>query len=105
MPLHPQYAHDLFATILEIMLYIYVVNVSPKLSNKQNICICRWAMKRMKLEFEEMLRSTTGKLLEHITVRDFNLGRTFPIIKNASVDNVSVNEDNVIEVRAHLLNF
>lgn len=52
----------------------------------------------MKMEFEEMLRSTTGKLLEHITVRDFNLGKTFPIIKNAAVDNVIVNEDNTLEV-------
>lgn len=59
--------------------------------------IRRWAMNRMKLEFEEMLRSTTGKLLEHISVRDFNLGRTFPIIRGATVNNVSVNEDNMVE--------
>lgn len=59
--------------------------------------IRRWVMKRMKMEFEEMLRSTTGKLLEHITVRDFNLGKTFPIIKNAAVDNVIVNDDNTLE--------
>ena len=55
-------------------------------------------MKRLKVEFAEMLQSTTGKLLDQIRVRDFNLGRTFPIIRQATVHNVSVNEDSMIEV-------
>ena len=56
-------------------------------------------MRRMQREFVELLQqSTAGKLLENISVRDFNLGSTFPIIKNATTQGVSVNDDNVIEV-------
>ena len=49
-------------------------------------------------EFDEMLLTTTGKLLESITVRDFNVGRAFPILRYTSVDNVVINEDNLIDV-------
>lgn len=53
----------------------------------------------MQKEFAEMLQqTTTGKLLEQITVRDFNLGSTFPIIRNVSTSNVQVDDDNMIEV-------
>jgi len=56
-------------------------------------------MRRMQKEFAEMLQqTTTGKLLEQITVRDFNLGSTFPIIRNVSTSNVQVDDDNMIEV-------
>ena len=53
----------------------------------------------MQKEFVELLQqSTTGKLLENITVRDFNLGSTFPIIRHAVTNSVVVNDDNIIEV-------
>jgi len=46
-----------------------------------------------------MLRqTTTGKLLEQITVRDFNLGSTFPIIRSVTTNGVQVDDDNMIEV-------
>jgi len=58
----------------------------------------------MQKEFVELLQqSTTGKLLENITVRDFNLGSTFPVIRNATTVSVDVNDDNIIEVVAWLL--
>jgi len=47
-----------------------------------------------------MLRlTTTGKLLEQITVRDFNLGSTFPVIRNVTTSGVQVDDDNMIDVR------
>jgi len=56
-------------------------------------------MRRMQKEFAEMLRQTTaGKLLQQITVRDFNLGSTFPIIRHATMSGVQVDDDNMIEV-------
>ena len=56
-------------------------------------------MRRMQKEFAEMLRqTTTGKLVQQITVRDFNLGSTFPIIRNVTANGVQVDDDNMIEV-------
>jgi len=53
----------------------------------------------MQKEFAEMLRQTaTGKLLEQITVRDFNLGSTFPVIRNVTTNGVHIDDDNMIEV-------
>ena len=54
-------------------------------------------MKRMNIEFAELLQTTTGKLLDTIVTREFNLGKTFPIIKSAKVENVEV-KDNGLEV-------
>jgi len=60
-------------------------------------------MRRMQKEFAEMLRQTTaGKLLQQITVRDFNLGSTFPIIRHATMSGVQVDDDNMIEVCSSL---
>jgi len=59
-------------------------------------------MRRMQKEFADMLnQTTTGKLLEQITVRDFNLGSTFPIIRSVTTSGVQVDDDNMIEVRFH----
>jgi len=56
----------------------------------------------MQKEFADMLnQTTTGKLLEQITVRDFNLGSTFPIIRSVTTSGVQVDDDNMIEVRFH----
>jgi len=53
----------------------------------------------MQKEFAQMLQqTTTGKLLEQITVRDFNLGSTFPIIRTVTTSGVHVDDDNMIEV-------
>jgi len=56
-------------------------------------------MRRMQKEFADMLQqTTTGKLLQQITVRDFNLGSTFPIIRSVTASNIQVDDDNMIEV-------
>ena len=55
-------------------------------------------MRRMQKEFAEMLRQTPGRLLEQITVRDFNLGATFPVIHGVTTSGVRVDDDNCIEV-------
>lgn len=60
-------------------------------------------MKKLKNEFSELLQSTTGKLLDEIRIRGFNLGRTFPVIKNISLSNVSINEDHAIDEVAVIL--
>jgi hypothetical protein len=78
----------------DVLFFIFVAH------NHMNDCFYRWVMRRMQKEFVELLQqSTTGKLLENITVRDFNLGSTFPIIRHATTNNVVVNEDNIIEVQ------
>jgi len=56
-------------------------------------------MRRMQKELAEMQRqSATGKFIEQITVRDFNLGSTFPVIRNVTTSGVRVDDDNMIEV-------
>ena len=43
-------------------------------------------IKKMNLEFQEMLRNkAAGKLMEQITVRDYYLGDSLPLIKKATV--------------------
>ena len=65
---------------------------------------CRWVMRRMQKEFADMLQQTTaGKLLQQITVRDFNLGSTFPIIRNVTQSGIQVDDDNMIEVSTRLM--
>ncbi|KAL3880384.1 hypothetical protein ACJMK2_032628 [Sinanodonta woodiana] len=59
--------------------------------------IRRWVVKKMNVEFEELLRTTAGKLFDQIQVQEFNLGETFPIIKSAVVRNVDMQKD-VMEV-------
>ena len=51
----------------------------------------------MNLEFAELLQTTTGKLLDSIVTREFSLGKTFPIIKHATVQNVKI-KDGVLDV-------
>ncbi|XP_071125870.1 PDZ domain-containing protein 8-like [Mytilus edulis] len=57
----------------------------------------RWVTKKMNIEFNDMLQSTTGKLIEKITLRDFNLGPTFPVINCVAVDTVKLSEDESLE--------
>ncbi|GAB1604563.1 PDZ domain-containing protein 8-like [Argonauta hians] len=47
----------------------------------------RWVAKRMSMEFEDMLQTTSGKFLEQIVVRDFNLGTRFPTFHSVIVKN------------------
>ncbi|XP_033124397.1 PDZ domain-containing protein 8-like [Anneissia japonica] len=50
---------------------------------KDTIIVRTWIIKKMNVEFDELLRSkTAGRLLEQIKVRDYCLGPTFPTIKD-----------------------
>ncbi|XP_050415383.1 PDZ domain-containing protein 8 [Patella vulgata] len=57
----------------------------------------RFLMKKMNREFEELLQTTSGKFLDQIIVRDFNLGTTFPIVNNVTVINVVQTADEKLE--------
>ncbi|XP_074651149.1 PDZ domain-containing protein 8-like isoform X2 [Tubulanus polymorphus] len=83
------------------------------LRNKKDSCVClnlllqflfaelkdtdsirSWMIQKLNVEFEEMLQTTTGKLIDQIMVRDFTLGPTFPVIKHTSVKNIVPQADN-----------
>ncbi|KAK3576431.1 hypothetical protein CHS0354_025192 [Potamilus streckersoni] len=59
--------------------------------------IRRWVVKKMNVEFEDLLKTTAGKLFDQIQVQEFNLGEAFPVIKSVVVRNVDVQKD-AIEV-------
>ncbi|XP_064636736.1 PDZ domain-containing protein 8-like isoform X2 [Lineus longissimus] len=54
-----------------------------------------WLINKMNAEFDEMLQTTTGKLMDQITVRDFNIGGHFPIAKWFSVKSATPHADNL----------
>ncbi|ESO99108.1 hypothetical protein LOTGIDRAFT_173946 [Lottia gigantea] len=58
----------------------------------------RFVMKKMNKEFEEVLQTTSGKFLDQIIIRDFNLGTTFPIVNNVSIKNIVKNGDKLEEI-------
>ncbi|ELT94329.1 hypothetical protein CAPTEDRAFT_228988 [Capitella teleta] len=64
---------------------------------KDSKIVRRWVMRRMQLEFTELLYTTTGKLLDQITVRDYNLGDTLPVIRYVSVLDVNMKDDSLLE--------
>lgn len=53
----------------------------------------RWVMRKMNLEFQELLQTTSGKLLAQIVVRDFSLGSACPVIGGVSVQHFNLEED------------
>ncbi|GAB6027659.1 hypothetical protein CHUAL_001900 [Chamberlinius hualienensis] len=58
----------------------------------------RWFMKKLSVEFEELLQgTTTGKLLEQITIQDLYFGTHFPLIKSLSVKNVQMHNAGYIQ--------
>uniref|UniRef100_T1J1P6 PDZ domain-containing protein 8 n=1 Tax=Strigamia maritima TaxID=126957 RepID=T1J1P6_STRMM len=59
----------------------------------------RWFMKKLSVEFEELLQKTTiGKLIDQITLKDLMLGTEFPLIKDIKVSNFQLHESkNYIE--------
>ncbi|XP_046399757.1 PDZ domain-containing protein 8 isoform X2 [Ischnura elegans] len=51
----------------------------------------RWFLKKLNLEFEELVtRTTTGKLFERVSIRDIDLGVEAPIIRRAWVRDVQL---------------
>ncbi|XP_060074171.1 PDZ domain-containing protein 8-like [Ylistrum balloti] len=60
--------------------------------------IRQWAVKKMNVEFEEMLQTTTGKLIDQISVRDFNMGSSFPVLKSVAVQKAQIEQEDQLEV-------
>ncbi|KAK6487642.1 PDZ domain-containing protein 8-like [Huso huso] len=58
-----------------------------------------WVTKKIKVEFEELLQTkTAGRLLEGLSLRDFSLGNSLPVLKTAKlIRPVSCNEDGMPE--------
>lgn len=58
----------------------------------------RWFLKKISREFLDLQRTTTGKLLERIAIRDLQLGNNLPIIKSVTINDISLhNEKKTIE--------
>ncbi|XP_033742229.1 PDZ domain-containing protein 8-like [Pecten maximus] len=60
--------------------------------------IRQWAVKKMNVEFEEMLQTTTGKLIDQISVRDFSMGSSFPVLKSVAVQKAKIEQEDHLEV-------
>ena len=48
--------------------------------------------------FEVLVKTQAGKVINAITMNDFSLGTSSPVIRNVTLHNVSLNDDNTIEV-------
>ncbi|XP_062594613.1 PDZ domain-containing protein 8-like [Saccostrea cucullata] len=53
----------------------------------------RWVIKKMNAEFAELMQKTAGRILEQITVQEFNLGPSFPVIKSVTVKDTQIEND------------
>ncbi|XP_064609590.1 PDZ domain-containing protein 8-like [Liolophura sinensis] len=60
---------------------------------KDTNLVRRWVIRKLNVEFLELLQTTSGKLLDRISVRDFNFGPTFPMVHNAAIKHVQTSED------------
>lgn len=60
--------------------------------------IRQWAVKKMNVEFEEMMQTTTGKLIDQISVRDFSMGSSFPVLKSVAVQKAKIEQEDHLEV-------
>ncbi|XP_061183636.1 PDZ domain-containing protein 8-like [Saccostrea echinata] len=60
---------------------------------KDKKLIRRWVIKKMNTEFAELMQKTAGRILEQITVQEFNLGSTFPVIKSVTVKDTHIEND------------
>ncbi|KAL4230668.1 PDZ domain-containing protein 8 [Mactra antiquata] len=63
---------------------------------KDTARVRRWAARKLNIEFEQMLASTTGKLMNQIQVRDFNFGDSFPLIGGIELNNIELSGDEEI---------
>ncbi|XP_053400397.1 PDZ domain-containing protein 8-like, partial [Mercenaria mercenaria] len=63
---------------------------------KDTARVRRWAARKMNAEFDEMLTSTTGKLMNQIQVRDFNFGSSFPLVESVELRHVQLSNDEEI---------
>ncbi|XP_025087956.1 PDZ domain-containing protein 8-like isoform X2 [Pomacea canaliculata] len=57
----------------------------------------RWVKQKLNVEFEELLQSTSGKFLAQIILRDFSLGTGFPLVGGVSVQDISIDEEDVVQ--------
>ncbi|XP_067124467.1 PDZ domain-containing protein 8 isoform X2 [Centruroides vittatus] len=53
----------------------------------------RWFLKKISREFLDLQRTTTGKLLERIAIRDLQLGNNLPIIKSVTINDISLHKE------------
>ncbi|XP_021364623.1 PDZ domain-containing protein 8-like [Mizuhopecten yessoensis] len=60
--------------------------------------IRQWAVRKMNVEFEEMMQTTTGKLIDQISVRDFSMGSSFPVLKSVAVQKAKIEHEDHLEV-------
>ncbi|XP_060596377.1 PDZ domain-containing protein 8-like, partial [Ruditapes philippinarum] len=60
---------------------------------KDTARVRRWAARKMNAEFDEMLTSTAGKLMNQIQVRDFNFGSSFPLVDSVKLRHVELSND------------
>ncbi|KAK3100757.1 hypothetical protein FSP39_024793 [Pinctada imbricata] len=58
----------------------------------------RWVIKKMNMEFAELMQKTTGRIIDQITVQDFSLGPVFPVIKTAIVKDVKLQGETLEQV-------
>lgn len=59
-----------------------------------NFFSSRWIVKRLQMEFNELLsRTAAGKLLHDIKLRNFSVGTQFPVIKDIQVSRVTLAPD------------
>ncbi|GFO30816.1 PDZ domain-containing protein 8, partial [Plakobranchus ocellatus] len=65
----------------------------------------KFLTKKIQTEFEEILKSRSGILVDELFLRDFNLGDNFPVFMGISVDKSDVVKDVVqtLDIRARIL--
>ncbi|GFS03971.1 PDZ domain-containing protein 8 [Elysia marginata] len=65
----------------------------------------RFLTKKIQTEFEEILRSRSGILVDELYLRDFNLGDNFPVFMGISVDKSDVVADVIqtLDIRARIM--
>lgn len=74
-----------------LALNLIICFLFRELKDKQ--FIRRWVIKKMNLEFAELMQKTAGRILEQITVQEFNLGPAFPVIKSVAVKGTKIEKD------------
>lgn len=62
----------------------------------------RFILRKLQIEMNDLLsRTTVGRLVKDIKVRDFNVGSQFPAFKQVGISNVQLSQDKEsFEVRA-----
>ncbi|CAG5136476.1 unnamed protein product, partial [Candidula unifasciata] len=62
---------------------------------RDSLLVRRFLTKKIQLEFEEVLRSRSGVLVDELFLRDYHLGDNFPVITGISVERSDVFRDTI----------